>query len=149
MHASAPVASPPRATFPAVSRIHETVDRRIREIAATMVRLLADDPNGCTETTLLLEDVSLWEQRQYGDAARRLANLSFVRQDHVEPSPPTDEQLLDEALTLHQPMLDRLLVKLRAREHFNEDALARLWPKIATGLATRIAKSALPARMEA
>lgn len=147
MHASAAVASPPRATFPTVSRIHEKTDRRTRELAEAMVRLKAEHPDGCTETTLQLEGFSLYEQRQLGIPAQLLANGMFVRQDHVEPAPPTDEQLLDEALTLHQPMLDRLLVKLRARPHFNEDALARLWPRIATGLATRIAKAALPARI--
>jgi len=136
----------PRPTYPDVSRIVETADRRTREMADAMLRLHAEHPDGCTETTLLIEGFSTHEQQQLGPTAKRLANLGFVRQVEAPPK-PTDEELIAEAIGLHGPLFDRLVVKLRARPEFNEDALARIWPKLCTGLASRLARAPLPARL--
>lgn len=150
MHASAAAtASPPRATFPTVSRIHEKTDRRVREMAEAMVRLKAEHPDGCTETTLRLEGFSLYEQRQLGEAATFLANDRFVRRDDVtNPQPPSDESLIAEAVRLFDVGLDAWLVKLRALEHFDEDTLARIFPKMATRAASHLARSTLPRRID-
>lgn len=148
-HAGA--ATLPRPTYPDVSRIVETADRRTRELAEAMLRLNAEHPDGCTETTLLIEGFSTHEQQQLGATAKRLANLGFVRQVDAQPKPPTDEDLIQEAtslaLGLHGPLFDRLVIKLRARPEFNEDSLARIWPKVCTGLASRVARTPLPARL--
>lgn len=139
----------PRPTYPDSPRIVQAADRRTREVADIMLRLNAENPDGCTETTLLLEGVSMHEQRELGAVARLLANKQFVRQDCEQVAPPTDDDLIAEALSLHDPLFRRLVIKLRARPEFNEDVLARLWPRIVTRLAAKLAKAAMPPRLDA
>ena len=140
--------APPRAAYPNVPRIVASVDLRLREIADIMVRLNAEHPEGCTETTLLLEGVSPHEQREYGHAARQLANGTFVRQDGVlKPEPPSDDMLLAEGLRVFEGMVPALAIKLRARDGFDDDVLARLWPRLVPAGASRLARSPLPARL--
>lgn len=143
----------PRPAYPDAPRIVETADRRTRELAEAMLRLNPEG-GGCTETSLQLEGFSLHEQRCLGPVARRLANLGFVRQDAASERAPSaraaheiDEELVAEALRLDAPLLRQLAIKLRARSDFDEDTLARLWPRIATGLASRLARAPLPARL--
>lgn len=57
--------------------------------------------------------------------------------------------LIAEAISLHDPLFRRLVIKLRARPEFNEDVLARLWPRIVTRLAAKLAKAAMPPRLDA
>lgn len=86
-HAGA--ATLPRPTYPDVSRIVETADRRTRELADAMLRLNAEHPDGCTEATLLIDGFSVHEQAQLGPVARQLANRVFVREVGDEASGPT------------------------------------------------------------
>lgn len=146
-YASTSAAAPPRASYPDVPRIVETVDLRTRQIADIMVRLNAEHPEGCTETTLLLEGVSPHEQRHYGPAARQLANGTFQRQDAVlESNPPSDDMLVAEGLKVFDGLAPAFAIKLRGLG-FDDDVLARLWPRLATGGASRLARSPLPARL--
>ena len=144
---SAGAAVLPRPAYPDTARIVVTADRRTRELADTMLRLNAEHPEGCTETTLLLEGFSLHEQGELGPTARRLANQGFVRQDDAPPPPPSDDDLIAEAVAMHDPLFRRLVIRLRARPDFNEDVLARIWPKFVTRVASRIARAALPERL--
>jgi hypothetical protein len=140
--------APPRATFPTSTRIHERTDRRLREMADALVRLNGKSLEGASRRLMRLEGFSDWELDHYGADAELLANTRFVRQDAVtEPEPPTDEMLIAEAVKLFDPGFDRLLIKLRARPDFNEDVLGRIWPRIATGAAARLARHPLPARL--
>lgn len=135
-------AVPPRPAYPDAARIVVDTDRRTREMAEAMLRLNAE--GGCTETTLQLEGFSLHEQRKLGTVARLIANTGFVRT--VEPPPqPTDDEIIAEALALGAPLLRRLVIRLRA--HHSDDALGRTWRKIATGLASQIARAPLPERL--
>lgn len=153
MHAATAPAThntPPRASFPAVSRIHERTDLRTREMAEAMIRLNAEHPDGCTETTLRLEGFSDYEQRQLGEAAHAIANGSFVRRVDLDgPARPTDEELIKQAIRLYDTGLDALLAKLRARPHFGEATLVRLYPRIRAGAAARVRQAPLPPRREA
>jgi hypothetical protein len=139
-------AVPPRPAYPDRSRIVVDADRRTRELADEMLRLKAEHPDGCTDATLLLSGYSLYEQRKLGPAARQIANTAFVRQvAESAPPPPTDDEIIAEALALGAPLLRRLVIKLRA--HHSDDALGRTWRKIATGLASQIARAPLPERL--
>lgn len=83
----------PRPTYPDVSRIVETADRRTRDMAEAMLRLKAEHPEGCTETTLLIEGFSVHEQAQLGPVARQLADRVFVREvgnEDTGPAPRAD-----------------------------------------------------------
>lgn len=138
----------PRPAYPAASRILQTVDRRTRELAGAMNRLNAERAmsGGCTDVLLHLEGFSDHELRQLGPTAERLAKVGFVRQDGVNADePPPDELLIAEALKLFEQLPAALVGKLRAR--LDDDTLARLWPKIATSAASRLARSPLPARL--
>lgn len=142
-------AAPRRARFPDVSRIHEQADRRTRALANAMIRLNAEDPQGCTEATLLVEGFSAHEQAQLGPAARQLANAAFVRQAREAFARPSDDELLRAALAAFSPMagLGALLRALRADPDYSEDVLGRIWPRIATGAASLTARAALPPRL--
>ena len=140
--------APPRAAFPTASRTHERTDRRLREMADALVTLHGKSLEGASRRLMRLEGFSDWELDQYGEVAQLLANTSFVRQDAVlAPEPPSDELLIAEALREFEGMVPSLAIKLRARPHFDDDVLARIWPRLATGAASRLARSPLPARL--
>lgn len=143
-------AAPPRAMFPNTSRVLETVDRRTRELAAAMNRLNAEHQlsGGCTDVLLRLEGFSDHELRQLGPTATRLAKIGFLRQDAPAGDEPVpDELLIAESVKLFEQLPAAFVARLRAR--LDDDTLARLWPKIATGAASRLARSPLPARLGA
>lgn len=141
-------AIPARPSYPNRSRIVLDNDRRIREMAEEMLRLKAEDPEGCTNANLLSAGFSLYEQRKLGPEAKQLANIGFVRQDALaEPPPPTDDELIAEALQLADPLVRRLVIRLRARPEFSDDTLSRLWRPLAIRLAAQIARAPLPERL--
>ncbi len=147
-HASTATAAPPRASFPTATRIHERTDRRLREVADAMVRLNGNSIEGASRRLMRLEGFSNWELDHYGEDAQLLANERFVRQDGVlKPEPPSDDMLLAEGLRVFEGMVPALAIKLRARDGFDDDVLARLWPKLVTAGASRLARSPLPARL--
>jgi len=144
----AATAAPPRASFPTATRTHERTDRRLREMADALVKLNGQSIEGASRRLMRLEGFSDWELDTYGEAAELLANTRFVRQDAVlEPEPPTDEMLVAEGLRLFDGMAQSLAIKLRARPDFNDDVLARIWPRLVTAGASRLARSPLPARL--
>ena len=150
MHAAASTApaAPPRASFPTATRTHERTDRRLREMADSLVRLNGESIEGASRRLMRLEGFSDWELDQYGEAAQLLANTRFVRQDAViAPEPPSDAMLVAEASALHDELFARLVVKLRARPDFHEDRLAAIWPEIRKSLSLKLGRTPLPPRL--
>lgn len=145
-HHAAPAAVLPRPAYPEAGRIVVDADRRTRQLAEAMLRLNAEDPDGCTEVTLDREGFSAHEQQTLGPTARRLANLGFVKR--VDEGLPefTDEDLIAIALDKVAGLIDLGLIvsTLRADRRFSLRTIDRLWPELRKGIAASIATAPIP-----
>lgn len=146
-HPTAQSSSPPRPVWPEASRITVDADRLTRELAEAMIRLHTEHPEGCTEITLDREGFSAYEQQTLGPAARKLANGIFVKRIDETFARFTDEQLLEIALDRVGGLVDtgQIVVSLRGDLAFTHDSIARIWPKLMTKLATKLAITPIPA----
>lgn len=132
------------AAFPNPSRTLSQADRRIRDLAETMVRLNAETSmtGGCTRTLLRAEGFSDHELDQYTDAATQLANSRFVRDVAAEDlTPPTDEELIDH---VSSRAIDTMVAPARLRQLFkgaliDDDRMFRIWPKVCARIARQVA----------
>ncbi len=144
-----PAPTEPRATraqYPASSKTLEANDRRIHDLAKAMLRLNAE--GACTEALLLQEGFSTHELALHGTAAKRLADVGFVRQLATEASLEpfeTDEQLLERAVGHVGGLIDvgQIVAGLRTLD-FTHETIARLWPRLTQRLAKTLARSTMP-----
>lgn len=151
MHAHAALHhSPQRPAYPDVPRMVETTDRRTREMADEMVRQNAEEPGGCTEASMLLAGFSFHEQKHLGPTARQIATGKFVRQDHHELQPLSDEEVLAIALNRTGGLVDagQIVAALRGDLALTPDRIARIWPQLMVRLAAGIAKLPVPGARE-
>ena len=136
----------PRPAYPDASRIVVDADRRTRQLADAMLRLNAEDPDGCTEITLDREGFSPYEQQTLGPAARKLADGLFVRHLTADLPEFTDDELIAIALDKVAGLVDigQIHATLRADWRFSNATIARIWTVLRTRIAANIARSPIP-----